>query len=198
MAELEGSNMSNVSPLGHLAVFNQPEAVIGGVDVSLSVKTNLGIAQVFARRGQAEQLAAALNIGSQPGKASSSDKMTALPLSPGQWLLVSPTGADGQWCEQLKEKLNGVGYISEQSHSRVVFRVSGPKARQVMQKGCRLDLHPSQAPVDFCAQTSMAQVGVLIHLVDDTPTYDIYVYSGFADSFWSWLSHSAAEFQTPS
>lgn len=186
--------VGRVSPLGHLPEFRHGEAAVSGPSLSLSARTDLGIVQVFARSGKAEFLATEHGFSPQPGQASAISGMTTLPLSPGQWLVVSDQGSEGQLRQQLASQLGEVAYISEQSHSRVAFRVSGDKARQVMQKGCRLDLHPSQAQSGFCAQTSMAQVGVLIHQVDDAPSYDLYVYSGFAMSFWHWLHHSALEF----
>jgi len=70
----------------------------------------------------------------------------------------------------------------------------GALARDLMARGCRLDLHASVARKGFCAQTQMAQVGVLIHQVSDAPAYDLYVYSGFARSFWHWLTETAAQF----
>lgn len=190
MSEVTG----RVSPLGHIPEMHSGEAVASGPSLSLSVRTNLGIVQLFARSGKAEALAAELGISSQSGQASATNSMTALPLSPGQWLVVSNQGSEGELRQQLADQLVDVAYVSEQSHGRVAFRVSGDKARQVLKKGCRLDLHPSQAQSGFCAQTSMAQIGVLIHQVDDAPSYDLYVYCGFADSFWHWLNHSAAEF----
>ena len=30
--------------------------------------------------------------------------------------------------------------------------------------------------------------------LDDAPTYDLLVYSGFARSFWDWITEAAAEF----
>jgi len=180
-----------VSPLGHLSA---ADPTVSGAGLSVSARTDIAVLQLFSRRGEADALAAKLGIGAKPGQASIAGAITALPLSPGQWLLVSSSGREGEFCEEVSGSIAGTGFVSEQSHSRIVFRVSGRNARKVMQKGCRLDLHPTVASSGFCAQTSMAQTGVLIHQVDDTPTYDLYVYSGFADAFWRWLSHSAAEY----
>jgi sarcosine oxidase gamma subunit len=46
----------------------------------------------------------------------------------------------------------------------------------------------------FCAQTVMAQIGFILHQVDDTPTYHMLVYSGFALDFRDWIEAAASEF----
>lgn len=163
--------------------------------IELSVVTGLQIVQLFARKGKASKVCKRLDIGRRPGRSSVQREFTALPLSPGQWLLVAgeflhPEGLAAHVADRIEHR----GHLSEQSDSRVCIRLRGPMARAVMAKGCRLDLHPREAGAGFCAQTVIAQVGVLIHQVDATPTYDLMVYSGFARSFWDWICESAAEF----
>ena len=111
----------------------------------------------------------------------------------------------GCWCQRKRRKktalqgsiadqIEGIGHVSNQSDSRVCFRLSGPGARAVMAKGCRLDLHPKVVQAGFCAQTVVAQIGVILHQVDDTPTYHMLVYSGFALDFRDWIEAAASEF----
>ena len=121
-------------------------------------------------------------------------QFTALPLSPGQWLAVfhDKNGLD---MDSLVSELADIGYASQQSDSRVCIRVSGANARDLMTRGCRLDLHPDATGEGFCAQSQMAQIGVLLHQISDEPTYDLYVYSGFARSFWHWLTETAEQFR---
>ena len=108
-------------------------------------------------------------------------------------MLVDPSGSS-DFSQGMAKKAKGLGYVSDQGDARVCFRVSGQQARELMSRGCRLDLHPSVTGPGFCAQTNMAQVGVLIHQVDDAPTYDLFVYSGFASAFYDWLAHTAGQF----
>lgn len=187
------ADLSKVHPLGDLSL-------LGGYDdatkdVTLGVRHGCAMVQIFARKGQDAELVKKLKIGSEAGKASETRAFTALPLSPGQWMLISKKPATTEFGNGIAKKVKGVGYVSEQSDSRVCFRVSGLKARDLMSRGCRLDLHSKDAKKGFCAQTPIAQVGVLLHQVDDAPTYDLYVYSGFARSFWHWLTHTAAQFE---
>ena len=103
----------------------------------------------------------------------------------------------GLWQEHLdfERKLADLNRrLAELSPGMVEEFVNLEALRDVMAKGCRLELHPRAAGAGFCAQTPMAQVGVLLHQVDDAPVYDLLVYSGFARAFWHWLSGAAAEF----
>ena len=163
--------------------------------IELSIVSDLELVQLFANKGKSSKLCKLLDIGRRPGRASVHPGFTALPLSPRQWMLVSSasTHAEGL-AAHVTKLIESRAYVSEQSDSRVCIRVRGPMARRVMAKGCRLDLHPSSAGPGFCAQTVVAQVGVTIHQVDEAPTFDLLVYSGFARSFWDWIREAAAEF----
>ncbi|HEY8276342.1 MAG TPA: sarcosine oxidase subunit gamma family protein, partial [Methyloceanibacter sp.] len=83
--------------------------------------------------------------------------------------------------------------ITEQSDSKVVIRLSGSCAREVLAKGCSLDLHPRVFKPGDAATTPIALIDCQLWQIDDTPSYDLAVPSSFAGSFWSWLTASAAE-----
>lgn len=179
-------------PLGDITseVFGSPDDPA----ISLSIRENLAMVQVFARKGQEDAVARKLGLSAKPGKARSAKGVTNMPLSPGQWMLVAEKGNDGSFAGKIAATIEGVGYVSEQSDARVCIRVSGRDVRELMARGCRLDLHERVTSAGFCAQTVMAQTGVLLHQVSDAPEYDLYVYSGFAQSFWHWLTATAAQF----
>jgi len=183
-------SLHRVSPLESVQI----KDATASAPITLSVIYGNAMLQVFAKKNQITQASQRLNIDQQAGMASNADQFVAFPLSPGQWLLSANSGGDGRFFQQIAERLGDAGYVSEQSHSRVVIRVSGSAARALLQKGCRLDLHPNVIKPGFCAQTPIAQIGVLLHQVESSPTYDLYVYSGFADSFWHWLTESAAQY----
>lgn len=153
----------------------------------------VALGQLFARRGREDALAEKLRLPLAPGRSAAGEDYVALPLAPGQWMLLAENGADG-FCRRMAERIGDLGHISEQSDSRVVFRVSGDKAREVLGKGCALDTHPRVMQPGACAVTIMAHVGVLLHQVDDIPSYDLLVYAGYAACFREWLEEAAAEF----
>jgi methylglutamate dehydrogenase subunit D len=109
-------------------------------------------------------------------------------------MVVAQDVEDGGLYRSLRVRLGERAAVAEQSHGRVVLRLAGPRARDVLAKGCRLDLHPRVFTPGMCAQTVIAQIGVLLHQCDELPTYDLYVFSGYALDFLEWLTSSAAEF----
>ncbi len=181
-----------VTPLSHLGLVAGKG--ISSAGVLLQDRPGLAIAQVFAKKGRTAAVAKKLGISAEPCVATEHKDYTALPLSPGQWMLFAATGADGSFKRLLEKKIAGNGYVSEQSHSRSAIRISGPRVLDVLTKECRLDLHPSVVSAGFCAQTTMAGVGVLMHKIDDSPTFDLIVFAGFTDSFWHWITQASAEY----
>jgi heterotetrameric sarcosine oxidase gamma subunit len=94
----------------------------------------------------------------------------------------------------LAKQLTGHAAITEQSDSKAVIRISGTRAREVLAKGCSLDLHPRVFKPGDAATTPIALIDCQLWQIDDAPSYDLAVPSSFAESFWSWLTASAAEY----
>lgn len=185
--------MADFATAHPLDVFFESSNIATGGDVSVSVLQGHGVVQVFAAKDKTAAVERALKIKESPGQATQGKDYTAIPVSPGQWMLISASPVSDGFGNSIQTKLKKNGYVSEQSDARVIFRLSGDRVREMMQKGCRLDLDPSVTSKGWCAQTQMAQAGVIIHQVDDEPAYDILVYSGFAQHFAEWLEHTGAQ-----
>ena len=88
--------------------------------------------------------------------------------------------------------------IVDVSDGRVALRLAGPNARDVLAKGCPLDLHPRAFPSGSCAQSLLAKAAVLIHLLDDDPhrgpTFDLYVARSSAHYLFAWLEDAGCEY----
>ncbi len=122
-------------------------------------------------------------------------KNAILWLGPDEWLVVTPPGAQGAIEAALGEALDGRHVsVTNTTDARTVIRISGARARDVLMKGCPLDLHPREFAPGQCAQTLPARADILIHQRDDAPTYDIYVLCSFSRYLWDWLVDAAREF----
>jgi sarcosine oxidase subunit gamma len=75
-----------------------------------------------------------------------------------------------------------------------VFRISGPRARDVLAEGLPIDLDPRSFPLGSAAASTISLMGVQLWQTDDTRSYDIAVFRSVSASFWRWLTASAAEF----
>jgi sarcosine oxidase subunit gamma len=73
-----------------------------------------------------------------------------------------------------------------------VVELSGPRSRDLLAHGCALDLHPSAVPVGFCAQTLLAQAGVVLTVCADD-TIRLFVRASFAEYVATWLLDAAAD-----
>ncbi len=120
--------------------------------------------------------------------------MTAVWIRPETWLVIAPRGPEGALARRLAQAAAGAGSVVDQSHGKTRLRLAGGHARQVLAKGCRLDLHPSVFGPGRAAATQMAQVAALLLQRDDTPAYELVVGSSYAVPFLEWLTESAAEF----
>ncbi len=143
----------------------------------------------------AVRAAAGVELALQPNTTAEGGSTTALWLGPDEWLLTAPVGEEHVLGPALKNSLGDRhAAVIDLTESRTVIAVSGAKARDVLAKGCTLDLHPRAFPVGACAQTGLARAGVLLHLVDETPTFEITIPRSFADYLWAWLADAAREF----
>jgi sarcosine oxidase subunit gamma len=165
-----------------------------GPGVVIAERRGLALVQVLARPGQEEAVVARLGLDPAPGVASETPEGTALWLAPGTWMVVAQDLEDGGLYRSLRGRLGDRAAVLDQSHGRAVLRLAGARARDVLAKGCRLDLHPRVFAPGMCAQTVIAQIGVLLHQCDEIPAYDLYVFSGYALDFLQWLTSSAAAF----
>jgi sarcosine oxidase subunit gamma len=143
--------------------------------------------------GVAEAIGAAPPV--EANTVAKAGKNTILWLGPDEWLVVTPEGKQGETEAALAAALEGQHVsIVDGTDARTTIRLHGVHARDLLMKGCPLDLHPRAFGPGQCAQTLLAKADVLIHQLDDTPTYDIYVLCSFARYLWDWLADAAKEF----
>lgn len=117
-------------------------------------------------------------------------------FGPDEWLVTS-TGRPG---EELEARLRAVvaefdGAAVDVSAQRTTLRLRGAHARDVLAKGCSLDLHPSAFGSGAAAQTMLGLAAVvLIPLADNGSDYRILVRSSFARYLAEWLVEAAGEY----
>ena len=97
---------------------------------------------------------------------------------------------------QLREAITDHGGAAvDVSAQRTTVRLRGAHARDVLAKGCSLDLHPTVFGPGAAAQTMLGLAAVvLIPLSDNGTDYRILVRSSFAGYLAAWLLDAAEEF----
>lgn len=162
-------------------------------------RETLTMASLAAARGKTDALADALRaaygveLPRKPGRTEGNG-LALVWAGPDQWLAVAERGAGRDLEIELKLKLAGLASVVDQSDGRVVVRVSGPRAREVLAKGVPIDLHPRAFKPGSAAITHASHIGVIIWQLDERPTYELAMFRSYADSFAHWLDEAAAEF----
>lgn len=116
-----------------------------------------------------------------PGGVAEWGDRSVLWLGPTEWLVVGdgPTNLPG-----------GV----DVSANRTTIELSGPHARDVLEKGCTLDLHPRAFTVGRCAQTTLARAQIILWQTSNTPVYHLLVRGSFAQYVADWLVDASREY----
>lgn len=192
--------MSAPEPVHPLAGFAQPGRH-GPADGRAPLRVELPareIVQVLVRRGRDGDLAAALRREfaldlPAAGKATSSGDVTATWVQAGGWHLHAPRAGECTLAARLAACCAGLAAIEDQSHGRTTLRLSGPRAREILGRGCRLDLHPRAFGPGSASMTLVGHVNCLVYQADGSPAFELTVQSTLAASFLDWLVETAAE-----
>ncbi len=144
---------------------------------------------------EASQKALGFALPTAPNTARGKGATTALWLGPDQWLILTRPDRQSRIAGKLREALaRRHAAVTEIGEGRAVIALSGAKARDVLMKGCGLDLHPRVFAAGRCAQTLLAKASVIVHQTGRAPSFDIYVARSFAEYLWAWLADAAAEY----
>ena len=134
--------------------------------------------------------ALALDLPLTPGKSRARTGHVALWLGPDQWLI----GASEASAALLVRALDGVAASAvDVGALRAALELAGPRAEDVLRKGCAIDLHPRAFGPGDCALTAFARVRVALRQCDDSPVYQLYFERSYAPYLWDWLTDAMLE-----
>ena len=162
---------------------------------SARLRDGLGMASIAVPRIGAADLARVLHDHAglappEPGCWVGDDTLALVWSAPGQFLGVGEAAAT----RRLAGALRGHALVIDLSGGRVVVRVSGPSARDVLARCLPLDLHPRAMRPGHAASTIAAHIGVQVWQIDEVPTYDIAGPVSYAGSLRRALELSGARF----
>ncbi|WP_338894948.1 sarcosine oxidase subunit gamma family protein [Streptomyces sp. TG1A-60] len=189
------------SPLAHLEERMRAATVTGARGVALAewpfiTMMNLRVDPASAAADRIEKTLGA-PLPRQCGHTSASGPHTLVWLGPDEWLVLSQAAASAV-AGALGEALAGApGSVVDVSANRTTLELSGPAARQVLEKGCPLDLRPRTFGPGQAVSTTVGPVAVLLWQVDDAPTYRLFPRSSFADYLARWLIDAMSEYRGP-
>ncbi len=171
----------------------------GEPGVVIQERLGLGLATVATRKGQAAAVKQVVASGygvelPDSSRVAHGSSVSFIGYGPDQWLAVSETLGNEALARDLAQRLKGLASISDQSGGRTVLRLGGSRARDVLAKGLPIDLDPRAFPLGSAATSTISLMGVQLWQTGDPQSYDIVVFRSVSQSFWRWLTASAAEF----
>ena len=134
-----------------------------------------------------------LDLPKAPRSSVSWGDLKALWLSVDQWLILCPGARTAELLAALRASLGGIHSLTvDVSDMRAVLRLEGEGSREVLMKGCSLDLLSADYAPGTVRRMHYAEIAALIHVVEDD-VFDIYVFRSYAHYAWDFLLATARE-----
>ncbi len=188
------------SPLAAFMSRAEDDEAVGPAGVVISERPYLGHLNLRGDPADGEFMGAVertlgFALPAAPNTVFCGEEVLALWLGPDEWLIITPQDGQGAVEDALNAALEGaVASVTDVTGGQTVINISGRNARDALDKGCTLDLHPRAFGERQCAQTLVAGVGVTLRWVDDTPSFDLVVRRSFAEHLALWLRDAALEY----
>ncbi|MEP7243723.1 MAG: sarcosine oxidase subunit gamma family protein [Gammaproteobacteria bacterium] len=126
----------------------------------------LDAVELTALRGQTRELVTlARQRGAElpaMGRVAIASHRLTLRVRPDRWLLLTPPAAPGATAGEWHAAVAGLGVVTDLSSSLTALHLMGVATREVLVRGCRLDLDPNVFQHAHAAATMMAQVNVIL------------------------------------
>ena len=144
-----------------------PEAVSQGDAAGVTIGScRVEVTELAALRGRAPALtalAASHGVALPPiGRAVASVEALVLGVRPDRWLLLTVPAAAGATAARWQALCAGAAVAVDLSAGLAALLLTGPDVRDVLARGCRLDLAADSFPPRHAAATAMAQVATTL------------------------------------
>ena len=196
------------SALDHLALAGRSSDAAGDSEVALAERMLPAAVNLRGDKNdpafvEAVRQALGLDLPTRPNTAAATDDLALLWLGPDEWLAMqhdAAPDAEARLAAQLSSALGDLHTaVTAVGESLACITVAGPRARDVIAKGCPLDLHPSVfGGLGHCAQSHLSKTSITLHQVGDETTgglaFNLYTRRSFSDYLWRWLEDAAREY----
>lgn len=109
-------------------------------------------------------------------------------LAPGAWAIFAPPGeAAAKVIAACHDRLFNFADVSA---GRSLWRISGPRAADLVASACSIDVHPKSFVAGRCAQSLFAQVPALIMPGADVDSFEVLADASFDGHLMEWFGNS--------
>ena len=176
----------------------QNEAALKRNGLTISKREDVAVTHVALRRGmqaELEKRASAVLGVSLPATARAVEASGKLVVwaGPEQWLIIEPRSAGKDPSVDLAEAFKGAASIIDVSDSRVIFRVGGQKATEVLAPSMAIDFHDQVFKPGDVAITHASHLGVMVWRLPNGSGYDFACARTYAVAFAEWLAYACGK-----
>jgi len=137
-------------------------------------------------------------LPNEPNTSTQSDKLTALWLSPDEWMIYSNEPLDKNTNDYETEKLlnNNIsklnlGAITDVTDQFVMISLKGNKIYEIFQSGSPFNFNDFQNKKGAVTQTILAKIDIIVHNQDKN-TINLFVRRSFSQHLFSWMNDAAS------
>ena len=189
---------TKTSPLETKLISNK-----GPADAEITLKENKHIGKMILRGSLSEKklITSTKSHLSQQFPASPNSfygdtKVRVIWLGPDEWLILTDaTELDTLKDDLTRSLINSHSALVDVSDNSTIIEIKGRYSREILMKGCSLDIHPSVFRTGCSAQIDLGLANIILLKTADEPIYQIIVRASFASYLWDWLVDAAHEFK---
>ena len=132
-----------------------------------------------------------LDLPLENQKVTANKETRILWSAPRTWLIIS---SKKNIINNIKDKCDHENFaVTDISHSRAVIQIKGLQAKEVLKKGCPININEIQ--VNNCAGTVFNGITVVVDFVNNNPdTFNLLALRSFGETFYHHITDAALEF----
>ena len=172
---LQDFQMKEIKPIMKLIIIGKKREFISAVGKSLNIL-----------------------LPTEANTSTQSDKLTALWLSPDEWMIFSNEPVDEETNNyETEELLNknisklNLGAITDVTDQFVMINLKGSKIYELFQTGSPFNFNDFQNKKGAVAQTILTKIDIIIHNQDKN-TVNLFVRRSFSQHLFSWMNDTAS------
>jgi len=132
-----------------------------------------------------------LDLPLESPKVTTNKETRILWNAPRTWLIIS---SKKNIVSSIKDKCDNENFaVTDISHSRAVIQIKGLQAKEVLKKGCPININEIQ--VNSCAGTVFNGITIVVDCVNNNPdTFNLLALRSFGETFYHHITDAALEF----